>query len=78
MDHEGHERPDSAYESDPDSSGRDCDAFIDDIANESDTEMLSGTPCSLAGKQTYYEGSGEAVGDVNGFEQEFDILSRDP
>ena len=31
--HEGHERPDSDYESDPDSSGPDHDAFIDDIAN---------------------------------------------
>ena len=78
MHHEGHQRPDSDYESDPDSSGRDYDAFIDDIATESDTEMLSGTPGSLASKQTYYEGSGEAVGDVKGFEQECDILSKDP
>ena len=40
--------------------------------------MLSGTPGSLPGKLTHYEGSGEAVGDVNGFEQESDILSKDP
>ena len=76
--HEGHERPDSDPESDPDYSGRDHDAFIDDIAKESDPEMLSGTPGSIAGKQTHYEGSGEAVGDVKGFEQECDILSKDP
>ena len=75
---EGHQRPDSDYESDPDSSGRDHDTFIDDRANESDTEMLCGTPGSLAGKQKHYEGSGEAVGDVKGFEQECDILSKDP
>ena len=76
--HEGHERPDSDYESDLDSTGRGHDAFTDDIAKESDTEMLNGTPGSLAGQQTHYEGSGEAVGDVNGFEQECDILSKDP
>ena len=76
--HEGHERPDSDYESDLDSTGRGHDAFTDDIANESDTEMLNGTQGSLAGQETHYEGSGEAVGDVNGFEQECDILSKDP
>ena len=63
--HEGHERLDSDYESDRASSGRDHDAFIDDIANESDTQMLSGTQGLLAGKQTHYQDSGEAVGDVN-------------
>ena len=40
--------------------------------------MLNGTPGLLAGKKTHYEGSGEAVGDINGFEQECDILSKDP
>ena len=76
--HEGHEGPVSDYESCPDSSGRDHDAFIDDIADESDTEMLSGSPGSLAGKLTHYEGSGEAVEEVNRFEQECDIQSQDP
>ena len=78
MHHAGHERPDSDYESDVDSTGRGHDAFINNIANESDTEMLNGTPGSLAGQQTHYEGSGEAVRHVNGFEQECDILSKDP
>ena len=76
--HEGHERPDSNHQSDLDSTGRGQEAFIDDIANESDTEMLNGTPGSLAGLQTHYEGSGEAVGDINGSQQECDILSKDP
>ena len=76
--HEGQKRPDSDYESDLDSTGRGHDAFTDDIANESDTEMLNGTPGSLASQQTHYECSGEAVGDVNGFEQECNILSKDP
>ena len=73
MHHEGHERQDSDYESDPDSTGREHDAF-----NESDTEMLNGTPGPLAGKQTHYEASREAVRDVNGFEQECGDLSEDP
>ena len=76
--HEGHEHPDSDYQSDLDSTGRGHDAFIDDIAHESDTEILRGTPGSLAGQQTHCEGSGEGVGDVNGFEQECNILSKDP
>ena len=75
---EEHERRDSDYESDPDSARRENDAFNDDIANTSDTEIPNGTPGSLAGKETHYEGSGEAVGDVNGFEQECDNLSEDP
>src|ERR1700761_9051997 len=62
---EGHERQDSDSESDPDSAGGEDDAFNDDIANASDTEIPNGTPGSLAGKETHYEGSGEAVGDVN-------------
>ena len=74
---EGHERPDSDYQSDPESSRRDHDGFIHDIANETHTEMHSGTPGSLAGKHTHYEPSGEVVGDVNRFEQECDILSKD-
>ena len=77
---EGHERQDSDYESDLDSAGSEHNAFIDDIANVSDTEreIENGTPGSLAGKETQYEGSGEAVGDVNRFEQESDGLSDDP
>ena len=76
--HEAHERPDSDYESDLDSTGHGHNTFIYNIANESDTEMLNRTAGSLAGKQTDYEGSGEAVGDVNEFEQECDLLSQDP
>ena len=73
---EGHEHRDSDYESDPDSAGCEHDPFNDDIANASDTKISNGTPGSLAaGKETHYEGSGEAVGDVNGFEQECDDLS---
>ena len=62
---EGHELRFSDYKSDPDSAGREHDAFNDDIANGSDTQIPNGTPGSLAGKETHYESSGEAVGDVN-------------
>ena len=75
--HEGHECLHSDYISDPDSSWGNHDSFIDDIANESDTKMLTGTPGLLASKETHSEGSREAVGDVNGFEQEGDIRSKD-
>ena len=71
--HEGHEGPDSDYESDPDSTGREHDTF-----NESDTEMLNSTLGPLAGKLTHYEGSGETVPDVNGFDQACDNLTEDP
>ena len=51
--HEGHECPDSNYESNLDSTRRGHDAFSDNIANESDTEMLNGTPGSLTGQETH-------------------------
>ena len=41
---EGYERRDSDYESDPDSARRDHDAFNDDIANASDTEIHNRIP----------------------------------
>ena len=63
----GHERWDSDYESDPDSARREHEAFNDDIANASDTEIPNSTPGSLASNEMHYEGSAEAVGDVNGF-----------
>ena len=75
---EGHKCRDFDYASDPDSAGREHDAFNDNIANVSDTEIPNSTPGSLAGKETHYEGSGEVVADVNGFEQECDDLSEDP
>ena len=75
---EGHESRDSDYESDPDSAIHEHNAFNDDIANASDTEISNNSPGSFACKETHYEGSGEAVGDVNGFEQECDDLSENP
>ena len=48
---EGHQRRDSYYESDPDSAGPEHDAFNDDIANASDTEIPNSTPGSLASNE---------------------------
>ena len=75
---EGHQCRDSDYESDSDSARHEHDAFNDNIGNASHTEIPNGTAGSLAGKETHHEGSGEAVGDANGFEQECDDLSDDP
>lgn len=76
--HEGHERQNSDDQVDVDSTRGGQDTFIDDNANGSDTEMVNGTPGSLAGQQTRYEGCGGAFGVVTRFEQEFYILSQDP
>ena len=57
-----HERPDSAYKTDLDSTGGDHDLFINDITNDSNSEIPNGTPGSLAGKQTPYEGPEKPVG----------------
>ena len=50
---EGRRCRDSDYESDPDSARCEHDAFNNDIANASDTEIPNGTPGSLAGKETH-------------------------
>ena len=78
MHQKGHQRRDSDYESDLDTAGHEHDAYNDDIANASDTQIPNGTPGSLAGKETNYDGSGEAVGDITGFEQECNDSSEDP
>ena len=74
----GHQRRDSDYESDSDTAGHEHDAYYDDIAIASDTHIPNGSPGLLSGKQTHYDRSGEAVGDVTGFEQECNDLSENP
>ena len=68
------------YESDPDSAGREHQAFNDNTANASDRggERANRTPALLASKEIDYVSSGGAVGDINSFEQECDDLSEDP
>ena len=71
------ERPDSDYESDPKPTGREHDVLSRDVVYVSDTEVLNNTPCFSGGQQIHFPGAGEAIGDVNGFEQEISNLCDD-
>ena len=71
------ERPDSDYESDPEPTGREHDVLSCDVY-ESDTEVLNNTASLSGGQQTHFPSAGEAVGDVNGFQQEISNLCDNP
>ena len=70
---EASELQDSDYESDPDPTGHELDAFT---AHQSD--ILDDSTSSLPGRQEQYPHAGEAIGDVDGFEQEHSKLCEDP
>jgi len=71
------ERQDSDCESDPGPARLEPDAFCPDIAYESDAEVFATTsPC--ARKQNHFEGAGEVIGVVAGFEDEHSNLCADP
>jgi len=72
---EGSELQDSNYESDPDPTRHELDALI---AHESDTEVPDDSTSSLPGRQEHYLRVGEAIGDVDEFEQENSNLCEDP
>jgi len=72
---EASELQDSDYESDPDPSGHELNAFS---AHKSDTEIPDDSTSSLPGRQEHYPRAGEAIGDVDGFEQENRDLYEDP
>jgi len=72
---EASELQDFDYESDPDPTGHELDAFT---AHESDTEIPDDSTSLLPGRQEHYPPAGEAIGDVNGFEQENSNLCEDP
>jgi hypothetical protein len=72
---EASELQDSDYESDPDPTGHELDAFT---AHESDTEIPDDSTSSLPGRQEHYPRAGEAIGDVDGFQQENSNLCEDP
>ena len=72
------ERPDSYYESDPEPTGREHDVLSGDVVYESDTEVLNNTASFSGGQQTHFPGAREAIGDVNGFEQEISNLCDNP
>jgi len=75
--HKGHLRLDSDYESDPDPTRHPYGAF-DDISHECDSEILNATASPLPSKPMLYEGAGESIGDVKGFEQEQRNLCQHP
>jgi len=65
----------SDYESDPDPTRHELDPFT---AHESDTEIPADYTSSLPGRQEHYPRAGEAIGEVDGFEQEHSNLCEDP
>jgi len=71
---EASERQDSDCESDPGPAGSEPDEICRDIAYESDDEVLDDATSPSAGKQIYYEGAGQVIGDVDGFEREYSNL----
>jgi len=58
------ELQDSDYESDPDPTGDELDAFT---AHKSDTEIPDDSTSSLPGRKEHYPRAGEVIGDVDRF-----------
>jgi len=71
------EGQDSDYESDPGPAGLKPDALCPDIAYESGAEVFD-TTSACARKQNHFEGAGEVIGDVAGFEDEHSHPCADP
>jgi len=71
-------RPDSDSESDPEPTVREHDVSSGDVVYESDTEVLNNTASFSSGQQTHFPAVGEAIEDVNRFEQEICNLCDDP
>ena len=72
---EASELRDSDYESDHDLTGHELDAFT---AHQSDTEIPDDSTSSLPGRQEHSPPAGEAIRDIEGFEQEHSNLCKDP
>ena len=53
--HEGQEGIDSDYESEPEPTGCELDPYTDNIAHESDTEILGDSTSSLPARQEHFE-----------------------
>jgi len=72
------ERQDSNCESNPGPAGSEPDEFCQDITYESDTEVFDDATSPSPGKPIHYEGAGQVIGDVDGFEHEYSNLYDDP
>ena len=66
---EASEPQDSDHESDPDPTGHELDAFTAHQPDIPDDSMSS-----LPGREEHYPRAGEAIGNVDGFEQEHSKL----
>jgi len=66
---------DSNYESDPDPTGHELEAFT---AHECDTEIPDHSTTSFPGRQEHYQRASKASGDLDGFERENRNLCKDP
>jgi len=72
---EASELEDSDYGFDPGPTRHKLDAFT---AHDSDTEIPDDSTSSLPRRQEHYPRAGEAIEDVDGFEQESRNLCEDP
>ena len=68
---------DSDYDSDPRPAGLAPDAFCPDIGYGSDAEVFD-TTSACGGKHNHFEGAGEVIRDVAGFEDKHSNLCADP
>jgi len=70
-------RQDSDCESNPGPAGTEPDKFCRDSAYKSDTEVFDDATSPSTGKQIHYEGTGQVIGGVDGFEHEYSNLCDD-
>jgi len=71
-------RRDSDYESDPVPTGCKHDVLSGDVVYKCYTEVLNNTACFSGCQKRLFPGGGEAIGDMNGFEQEIINLCDAP
>jgi len=72
------EGQDSDCESAPGTARSEPHEFCRDSAYESDNDVFDDATSPSAGKQIDYEGAGQVIGDVDGFEHEYSNLCDDP
>jgi len=72
------EHPDCDSESDSEHTGHEHDVLSGDVVYESDSEVLNNTASCSSGQQRHFPEAGEAIGDVNQFEQEISNLWDSP
>jgi len=71
------EGPDSDYESNPGPTGPEDNILSGEVVYESNTEVLNNIASFSGGQQIPVPGTGEALADMNGFEQQISNLWND-